>query len=39
MAEVSDIDVTADWYWEGNVVEAITRFLTQDGWPRRQGSR
>ncbi len=27
-----DIDVTADWYWEGNVVEAIARFLEQGGW-------
>jgi Holliday junction resolvase len=26
------MDVTADWYWEGNVVEAIARFLTKDGW-------
>ncbi len=25
-------DVTSDWFWEGNVVEAITRFLMQDGW-------
>ena len=26
------MSVTADWYWEGNVVEAIARFLAQDGW-------
>ncbi len=26
------MDVTADWYWEGNVVEAIARFLAHDGW-------
>ena len=26
------MDVTADWYWEGNVVEAIARFLAQSGW-------
>jgi len=32
MVGESDMDVTADWYWEGNVVEAIARFLTQDGW-------
>jgi hypothetical protein len=32
MAGESDMDVTADWYWEGNVVEAIARFLVQDGW-------
>ena len=32
MVGVSDMDVTADWYWEGNVVEAIARFLVQDGW-------
>jgi hypothetical protein len=25
-------DVTAAWYWEGNVVEAIARFLERDGW-------
>lgn len=32
MAGESDMDVTADWYWEGNVVEAIARFLAQEGW-------
>ncbi|HVB81066.1 MAG TPA: hypothetical protein VNE82_14100 [Candidatus Binataceae bacterium] len=26
------MDVTADWYWEGNVVEAVAGFLTQNGW-------
>lgn len=26
------MDVTSDWFWEGNVVEAIARFLTDDGW-------
>jgi len=26
------MDVTADWYWEGNVVEAIARHLEGDGW-------
>jgi hypothetical protein len=26
------MDVTSDWFWEGNVVEAIGRFLTQNGW-------
>lgn len=26
------MDVTADWYWEGNVVDAIACFLAQDGW-------
>ncbi|HZR02744.1 MAG TPA: hypothetical protein VFA81_06215 [Burkholderiales bacterium] len=26
------MDVTADWFWEGNVVEAIVRFLVQAGW-------
>ena len=26
------MDVTADWYWEGNVVDAIARFLAQEGW-------
>ena len=29
------MDVTADWYWEGNVVEAIARFLAQDEWTNR----
>jgi hypothetical protein len=32
MAGESDMDVTADWYWEGNVVEAIASFLVQEGW-------
>ena len=26
------MDVTADWYWEGNVVDAIARHLESDGW-------
>ncbi|HEY8194513.1 MAG TPA: hypothetical protein VIF13_05650 [Hyphomicrobium sp.] len=26
------MDVTSDWFWEGNVVEAICRFLEQEGW-------
>jgi hypothetical protein len=26
------MDVTTDWYWEGNVVEAIGRFLESSGW-------
>jgi hypothetical protein len=26
------MDVTTDWYWEGNVVETIVRYLTDDGW-------
>jgi hypothetical protein len=26
------MDVTADWYWEGKVVEAIARHLERDGW-------
>lgn len=32
MAGEGDMDVTADWYWEGNVVEAIASFLAQEGW-------
>lgn len=32
MVGESDMDVTVDWYWEGNVVKAIARFLAQDGW-------
>jgi hypothetical protein len=26
------MDVTSDWFWEGNVVEAIAELLVQDGW-------
>jgi hypothetical protein len=26
------MDVTTDWFWEGNVVEALTRFLASEGW-------
>jgi hypothetical protein len=26
------MDVTEEWYWEGNVVEAIAQFLAQGGW-------
>lgn len=26
------MDVTADWFWEGNVVEAIARLLADEGW-------
>jgi hypothetical protein len=26
------MDVTADWFWEGNVVKAIARFLADEGW-------
>lgn len=26
------MDVTQDWYWEGNVVEAIARYLRDAGW-------
>jgi hypothetical protein len=26
------MDVTTDWYWEGNVVEAIARHLIHNGW-------
>jgi hypothetical protein len=25
-------DVTSDWFWEGNIVEAIARALMQSGW-------
>jgi hypothetical protein len=32
MAQDGDPDVTADWYWKGNVVGAIARFLANDGW-------
>ncbi len=30
VAGEADMNVTANWYWEGNVVEAIARFLAQD---------
>ena len=30
------MDVTADRFWEGNVVEAIARFLADEGWTRRE---
>lgn len=26
------MDVTSDWYWEGNVVDAIARFLVGQEW-------
>lgn len=26
------MDVTTDWYWEGNVATAISNFLVADGW-------
>ena len=26
------IDVTTDWFWEGNVVEALARSLSSEGW-------
>lgn len=26
------MDVTTDWFWEGNVVAAIVRFLEHSGW-------
>ena len=26
------MDAPADWFWEGNVVAAIARFLEQSGW-------
>lgn len=26
------MDPTSDWYWEGNVVDAIARKLEADGW-------
>jgi hypothetical protein len=29
---MNSVDVTADWYWEGNVVEAIAQFLARTGW-------
>jgi hypothetical protein len=32
MAGDGDPDVTVDWYWKGNVVEAIARFPANDGW-------
>jgi hypothetical protein len=29
---VATIDVTKDWFWEGNVVECLARYLSGDGW-------
>lgn len=26
------MDATADWFWEGNVVEALVRYLRSEGW-------
>jgi hypothetical protein len=26
------MDVTTDWFWEGNVVDAVARSLTSKGW-------
>jgi hypothetical protein len=26
------MDVTTDWYWEGNVVDAIARFIEREDW-------
>lgn len=26
------MDVTTDWFWEGNVVDTLADFLTRDGW-------
>jgi hypothetical protein len=26
------MDFTSDWFWEGNVVEAIARALVEEGW-------
>ncbi len=26
------MDATLDWYWEGNVVEALARHLVSEGW-------
>jgi Holliday junction resolvase-like predicted endonuclease len=32
MATTSVRDVTADWFWEGNVVEALARYFDREGW-------
>jgi hypothetical protein len=26
------MDVTTDWFWEGNVVEALAGYLSKEGW-------
>jgi Holliday junction resolvase-like predicted endonuclease len=26
------MDVTTDWFWEGNVVEMLARYLSSEGW-------
>jgi hypothetical protein len=30
--DMTVVDVTQDWFWEGNVVEAIASFLERNGW-------
>lgn len=30
------MDVTVDWFWEGNVVEAIAQFLSEEGWTTKE---
>jgi Holliday junction resolvase-like predicted endonuclease len=32
MAATLAPDVTTDWFWEGNVVEALARYLESNGW-------
>jgi hypothetical protein len=29
------VDVTQDWFWEGNVADAVARFLLASGWSIR----
>jgi hypothetical protein len=31
-APVSDQDVTGDWFWEGNVTDALAKYLRSEGW-------
>ena len=26
------MDMTTDWFWEGNVVEALANHLSKEGW-------
>ena len=30
--KTGSMDVTTDWYWEGNVVDALERYLSGNGW-------
>src|SRR5690606_31334036 len=31
-AEGTSMDVTNEWYWEGNIVDAVIDYLVEGGW-------